>query len=100
MALHPDVLEVLRAVVDPEVGINIVDLGLVYRAERTVDAIDVAMTMTTRACPLGEMMLEEARAALARHFPDVPRIATNLVWDPLWTPAMMTVQGREQLANW
>jgi Iron-sulfur cluster assembly protein len=69
MALHPDVLEVLRAVVDPEVGINIVDLGLVYRAERTVDAIDVAMTMTTRACPLGEMMLEEARAALAPAFP-------------------------------
>lgn len=100
MVLHADVLEVLRGIVDPEIGINIVDLGLVYRAERSADAIDIAMTMTTRACPLGEMMLEEAKAALAQHFPDVPRVAVNLVWDPLWTPAMMTPQGREQLFNW
>jgi metal-sulfur cluster biosynthetic enzyme len=97
MASDPEVLEALRGVVDPEVGVNIVDLGLVYRAERTTDAIDVAMTMTTRACPLGEMMLEEARAALVRRFPDVPRIATSLVWDPPWTPTMMTEQGRQQL---
>lgn len=97
MALHPDVLEVLHGIVDPEVGVNIVDLGLVYRAELKADAIDVAMTMTTRACPLGEMMLEEARAALSRRFPDL-RIATSLVWDPPWTPAMMTPQGQELLA--
>jgi metal-sulfur cluster biosynthetic enzyme len=97
MASDPEVLDALRGVVDPEVGVNIVDLGLVYRAERTADAIDVAMTMTTRACPLGEMMLEEARAALIRRFPDVPRIATSLVWEPRWTPAMMTEQGHQQL---
>jgi len=99
MTLHPDILDVLRGIVDPEVGINIVDLGLVYRAERTNDAIDVAMTMTTRACPLGEMMLEEARAVLAEHFPDVQQITANLVWEPPWTPAMMTPQGQEQLAT-
>lgn len=98
MALHPDVLEVLRGIVDPEVGVNIVDLGLVYRAERTADAIDVAMTMTTRACPLGEMMLEEAGAALSRRFPGL-RIATSLVWEPPWTPAMMTPQGQQLLAT-
>jgi metal-sulfur cluster biosynthetic enzyme len=99
MALHPEILDVLRGIVDPEVGINIVDLGLVYHAERTDDAIDVAMTMTTRACPLGEMMLEEARAALAEHFPDVQQISTSLVWEPPWTPAMMTLQAQEQLAS-
>ena len=98
MGLHPDVLDALRAIVDPEVGMNIVDLGLVYRAERMNDAIDVELTMTSRACPLGEMMLEEAHAALALRFPDVPRIATSLVWDPPWTPAMITPQGRERFA--
>lgn len=97
MVLDPNVLDVLRCIVDPEVGVNIVDLGLVYRAERTIDAIDVAITMTTRACPLGEMVLEEARAALSQCFPGL-LIAVSLVWDPPWTPAMMTAQGRESLA--
>jgi len=97
MALDPEVLEVLHGIVDPEIGINVVDLGLVYRAERMADAIDVAMTMTSRSCPLGEMMLEEARSALSQHFPGLS-IATSLVWDPPWTPEMMTMQGRESLA--
>ena len=97
MALDSEVLDVLRSIVDPEIGINIVDLGLVYRVERTADAVDVAMTMTSRSCPLGEMMLEEARAALSQHFPGLS-IATSLVWDPPWTPDMMTTQGRESLA--
>jgi metal-sulfur cluster biosynthetic enzyme len=77
MALDPDVLDVLREIVDPEIGINIVDLGLVYRAERMADAID-AMTMTARSCPLGEIMLEEARAALSQRFSGL-LIATSLV---------------------
>ena len=97
MAPDSDILDVLRGIIDPEIGINIVDLGLVYRAERTPEAIDVAMTMTTRACPLGEMMLEEAKAALSERFPGL-RVAVSLVWDPPWTPAMMTLQGRESLA--
>jgi metal-sulfur cluster biosynthetic enzyme len=93
MALDPEVLEVLCGIADLEIGVNIVDLGLIYRAERMADAIDVAMTMTTRSCPLGEVMLEEARAALSQHFPGL-LIATSLVWDPPWTPDMMTTQGR------
>jgi metal-sulfur cluster biosynthetic enzyme len=97
MAPDADVMDVLRGIVDPEVGVNIVDLGLVYRAERGAGAVDVAMTMTTRACPLGEMMLEEARAALSQRFPDL-QIAVDLVWDPPWTPDMMTAQGRDALA--
>jgi metal-sulfur cluster biosynthetic enzyme len=97
MALDPEVLDVLHRIVDPEIGINIVDLGLVYRAERTANAIDVAMTMTARTCPLGEMIVEEARASLSQQFPGL-LIATSLVWDPPWTPDMMTVQGRESLA--
>ncbi|MGQ0681674.1 metal-sulfur cluster assembly factor [Bradyrhizobium sp.] len=97
MTRDPDILDVLRGIIDPEIGINIVDLGLVYQAERTADAIDVAITMTTRACPLGEMMLEEARAALSRRFPTLV-VTVSLVWEPPWAPAMMTAAGRESLA--
>ena len=61
------------------------------------DGIDVAVTMTTRACPLGEMILEEARAALAARFPDVPQISVALVWEPPWSREMMTTRGQELL---
>ena len=97
MALDSEVLNVLHGIVDPEIGINIVDLGLVYLAERKSDTIDVAMTMTSRSCPLAEMMLGEAKATLSQHFPGLS-IAASLVWDPPWTPDMMTTQGRESLA--
>jgi metal-sulfur cluster biosynthetic enzyme len=98
MEPHSAILDVLRGIVDPEIGLNIVDLGLVYRVGRAPEAIEVAITMTTRACPLGEMIVAQARAALAQHFPDVARVSVSLVFEPPWTPAMITTRGREQLA--
>ena len=97
MIAQDDIREVLRDIIDPEIGLNIVDLGLVYRAERVADGIEVDLTMTTRACPLGEMIMQEARVVLAAHFPDVARVSINLVWEPPWTPEMMSVRGQEQL---
>jgi metal-sulfur cluster biosynthetic enzyme len=69
--LDPDVLDCLLEVMDPEVGLSIVDLGLVYQATRGNDGIAVALTLTTRACPLGEMIVEDARTPGAA----VPRCA-------------------------
>ncbi|MCZ7657015.1 MAG: metal-sulfur cluster assembly factor [Xanthobacteraceae bacterium] len=97
MADDLEVLEALRPIVDPEVGISIVDLGLVYRAERVSGRIDVAITLTTRACPLGEMILEEVRAALATCFPDVGEIRVDLVWEPPWTPDRMSPDALSRL---
>jgi metal-sulfur cluster biosynthetic enzyme len=98
-SLDPDILDCLQEVMDPEVGLSVVDLGLVYRAERGDDGIDVALTLTTRACPLGEMILEDARERLARRFQGVTRIAVELVWSPLWTPDRITPQGQELLGR-
>ncbi|MBM6583026.1 metal-sulfur cluster assembly factor [Microvirga sp. BT689] len=84
--LDPDILNCLQDVMDPEIGLSVVDLGLVYQAGQDDHGIDVALTLTTRACPLGEMIVEDARARLVRRFPDAPGIAINLVWSPLWTP--------------
>ena len=92
-----DILRALKEVHDPELGINIVDLGLVYRAERTREGIVVEMTMTTPTCPIGEMMVMQAEAALRRHFGDVEEIRVHLIWDPPWSPDLMTDEGRRAL---
>lgn len=95
--MNEDILAALKAVIDPELGINIVDLGLVYEAARTANGIDIALTMTTPACPLGEMMREEIKLVLGDRFPDTPAVRVELVWDPPWTPELMSEESRRQL---
>ncbi len=91
------VLAALKTVIDPELGINIVDLGLVYHAARNAHGIDIALTMTTPACPLGEMMTEEIKLVLRDRFPDTPDVRVELVWDPPWSPELMSEESRRQL---
>lgn len=97
--LDPDILNCLQEVLDPEIGLSIVDLGLVYQAARTPDGIDVALTLTTRACPLGELIVGQARECLARRFQDVPRMDVKLVWEPIWNPDLITDKGLEHLGR-
>ncbi len=94
-----DILLALKDVLDPELGVNIVDLGLVYRAERTREGIVVEMTMTTPTCPIGEMMTEQAELALRQRFPDAASIHVHLMWDPPWSPELMTEEGRRMLGG-
>jgi metal-sulfur cluster biosynthetic enzyme len=94
-----DVLDALQAVIDPEVGLSIVDLGLVYHAARTAEAIDVAITLTTRACPLGAMIVREAEDRLRQRFPDAGMVDVKLVWEPPWRPDRITEQGRALLGH-
>ena len=95
--MNDDVLAALKTVIDPELGINIVDLGLVYHAARNAHGIDIALTMTTPACPLGEMMTEEIKLVLHDRFPDTPDVRVELVWDPPWNQGMMTEAAKLQL---
>ncbi len=94
---NPDVLEVLKGVTDPEIGVNIVDLGLVYRAEHGPEGIEVALTLSTPSCPLSEMIVEEVRELLKANFADAPAIKVELVWDPPWTPDRMSEAARQLL---
>jgi metal-sulfur cluster biosynthetic enzyme len=94
-AEQEDILEALRDVVDPELGINVVDLGLVYGVD--VDAERVAtidMTLTSAACPLTEVIEDQAREALDGVVSD---FRINWVWMPPWGPESITDDGREQL---
>ena len=90
-----DVEEALRDVVDPELGINVVDLGLIYGV--TIDPDNVAvidMTLTSAACPLTDVIEDQAQSALAG-LTDGVRI--NWVWMPPWGPDKITEDGRDQL---
>ena len=90
-----DLLEALRDVVDPELGINVVDLGLVYGV--TLDAernASIDMTLTSAACPLTDVIEDQAREALDGVVPD---FRINWVWLPPWGPESITEDGREQL---
>lgn len=84
------VREALRQVDDPEAGMNIVDLGLVYAIEVGDRSVRVEMTMTTAACPMADMIVESARRAVAAITPGDADIDVDLVWDPPWTPDRMT----------
>lgn len=92
-----DVEEALRDVVDPELGINVVDLGLVYGI--TVDPANHAvidMTLTSAACPLTDVIEDQSRTALVGAGL-VNEIKINWVWNPPWGPDKITDDGREQL---
>jgi metal-sulfur cluster biosynthetic enzyme len=90
------VREALRQVDDPEAGMNIVDLGLVYSVEVAAGAVRVDVTMTTAACPLADTIIEEARKAIGAVVPSGTDIDIRLVWDPPWTPDRMSGLAKER----
>ncbi|SMB26019.1 MIP18 family protein YitW [Sterolibacterium denitrificans] len=89
-------LHALREVIDPEVGMNIVDLGLIYRVEASDDekSVRVEMTMTSPACPMGEMIVENVEAVLRAQLPENVQAEVRLVWEPPWHPSMMSKDAR------
>lgn len=88
-------LAALRQVDDPEVGMNIVDLGMVYRIDIGSDRVRVELTMTTPACPMGELITANALRALGAALPPDMAVDVALVWDPPWTPDMMSESARQ-----
>lgn len=92
---NPETLRAaLRQVVDPEAGVNIVDLGLIYSITIADGVAQVAMTMTSAACPMGEMIVEEVEAALRAALPAGMDTNVELVWSPPWDPSMMSEAAR------
>ena len=95
MPSEEQVREALRSVIDPEAGMNIVDLGLVYRIDAAEDHVQVAMTMTTPACPVGPMLVEQAQDAIRTVVPSSCIVTVELVWDPPWNAAMMSERAKQ-----
>jgi len=95
VASEDEVVEAMKDVVDPELGINVVDLGLVYGQQVHEDgAITLDMTLTSAACPLTDVIEDQTRSALGPWTDDV---SINWVWMPPWGPDKITDDGRDQL---
>lgn len=87
--------EALKTVEDPEAGMNIVDLGLVYGVDVADDRVRVDMTMTTAACPMSDMLVEQVHDAVTAASPAGTNVEVRLVWDPPWTPDRMSGLAKE-----
>jgi len=86
----------LKKVLDPELGVNIVDLGLVYGVEAENGTVKVTMTLTTPGCPLHTAIARGAAAAV-RNLDGVEEAQVEVVWDPPWTPERMSPEARAHL---
>ncbi len=93
------VREALRTVVDPELGINVVDLGLVYGIQIDGGKVQVRMTLTAIGCPLAFMVHQMVDQAV-RQVPGVESVEVELVWDPPWSPDRMSEEARALLGFW
>jgi metal-sulfur cluster biosynthetic enzyme len=99
MATQTDIREALRHVDDPEIGVNIVDLGLVYRIELEGARVRIAMTMTSPACPLVDYLKDLVTSAIRERVPDVMDVDITIEWEPPWDPDMMSDEARHQLGE-
>jgi FeS assembly SUF system protein len=96
-AIRAAVIEVLRTVYDPEIPVNIYELGLVYEVEvREPGSVYLRMTLTSPMCPVAESLPPEVEAK-ARGVPGVKDVELDLVWDPPWNPGMMSEAARLEL---
>lgn len=90
------ILEALRTVQDPELHVNVVDLGLVYTVDSHDDIVDVEMTLTTPACPAGPQILRDAVTAIEK-LDGVTKANVKLVMTPPWSPDRMSDAARDEL---
>ena len=96
MVTNADVLEALTKVVDPEIGLSIVDVGLVYRVEAAEDHVDIDFTLTTPGCPLAATIMEDIQREV-REATGIEDVRANLVWTPPWSLEFMSEEARLQL---
>jgi metal-sulfur cluster biosynthetic enzyme len=93
-ALRAPIEQALRRVVDPEVALTIVDVGLVYGVSVTPASVQVTMTMTSAACPVTDLILDEVGAELDGIAPPGAAVDVHLVWEPAWTPERLSPRAR------
>ena len=90
------VYEILGDIYDPEIPIDIVNLGLVYGVEINQDVVNINMTMTSPGCPAATQIVTEAKLML-EDLPEISEAKIEIVWDPPWDPSMMSEEAKESL---
>jgi metal-sulfur cluster biosynthetic enzyme len=95
--LLPALVAALEKVVDPEVGLNIVDVGLVYGVRVADGRMDVDVTMTSAACPVIDVIIEDIERELDRTAPPELKIHVELLWEPPWTPGRLSDRAKTSM---
>jgi metal-sulfur cluster biosynthetic enzyme len=93
MVTEEQVFDALRDVIDPELGLDFVELGLVYTAEVDANTVTVTFTLTTPACPIGPQVSEQMKEFVGE-LDGVDEVVTNMVFTPPWTPEMMSEDAK------
>lgn len=97
MATEQEMREQLKEVIDPELGINVVDLGLIYEVQISDDGVaDIKMTLTTQGCPMHDTMSEGVRASASK-LSGIRDVRVQIVWSPAWNPEMMSDDAKAML---
>jgi metal-sulfur cluster biosynthetic enzyme len=96
MITQEQVRDALKKVVDPEIGFNIVDLGLVYQIEIEDQTVYIDMTLTSPGCPVGPQIIQNAQRQVGA-LEGVKEVDVQLVWSPLWSPELMSQEAKDEL---
>ena len=93
-----NILNLIKTVIDPEVAINIVDLGLIYEVhfQEAEKKIQVIMTLSARGCPVGDTIIHHVKTVVENDYSDY-EVQVDLVWEPQWTPNLITDEGKKAL---
>jgi len=98
MVSEEDVRKELKQLIDPELDVNVVDLGLIYEIDVIDDRIEILMTLTTPACPMAGVFDEMVRQEVA-HLDGINEVEVEITFDPKWSPEMVSEEGRDKLGH-
>ena len=96
MVTEEVVLEQIKQVIDPDVGLNIVDMGLIYGVDINDDIVDITMTLTSPGCPAAPQLLNGSQTVV-QQLDGVEEVNINVVWTPPWDPEMMSEEAKDEL---
>ncbi|MGH7768859.1 MAG: metal-sulfur cluster assembly factor [Candidatus Binatia bacterium] len=97
MATKEEIYQVLQQCYDPEIPVNIVDLGLIYDVQIEGTKVNVKMTLTAPGCGMGGMIAGQARQKILDNVDGVEEATVDLVWDPPWEPSRMSEEAKQKL---
>jgi len=98
MDLKEEVIKKLKEVYDPEIPVDIYNLGLVYGIEINGNNVHILMTLTAPGCPLANVLPQEVKEKLSE-IPGIGNVEVEITWEPAWTPEMITEEGKEKLRS-
>ena len=96
MPTQEEVISAIKECYDPEIPINIYDLGLIYEVQTEGESIGIKMTLTSAGCPAAQALPEQVRSKV-RELCNVDQVDVEVIWDPPWTPQMISEEGRKRL---